>query len=101
MLLFGLWGSTLGRPRINLSKTGGYEEGKWGYDALQANRNDEAVRWLSDAVIYQPKLSVYWFDLGIAYQRLGNTAAAKAAYQKAVHLEPNKSEYSETLKMLQ
>jgi len=49
-----------------------------GIRALQENRNDEAVRWLSDAVIYQPKLSVYWFDLGIAYQRLGNTAAAKA-----------------------
>jgi membrane associated rhomboid family serine protease len=100
ILLFGLWASTLGRPRVNLSKTGGYEEGKWGYDALRANRNDESVRWLREAVIYQPKLSVYWFDLGIAYQRLGNIPAAKAAYQKAAQLEPNKPEYSDALKTL-
>ncbi len=95
LLLFGLWGSTLGRPRINLSGKAGYEEGKWGYDALGANRNQEAVRWLHDAILYQPKLPVYWFDLGIAYQRLGNKAAAQAAYQRAHELAPNDFEYSE------
>jgi tetratricopeptide (TPR) repeat protein len=98
VLLFGLWGSTLGRPRINLSGKAGYEEGKWGYDVLAANRNQEAAHWLSDAVIYQPKMPVYWFDLGIAYQRLENGSAAKAAYQKAHQLEPNKADYSEALK---
>src|SRR5207248_4340125 len=36
ILLFGLWGSTVGRPRINLSAQRGFEEGKWGYDALMA-----------------------------------------------------------------
>ncbi len=91
-----LWGV----PVSICQKRGGYEEGKWGYGALRENRNDEAAHWLSEAVIYQPKLSVYWFDLGIAYQRLGNTPAAKAAYQKAVQLEPNKSEYSDSLKCL-
>ena len=95
ILLIGWWGSTLGRPRINLSGKAGYEEGRWGYDALQANRNQEAVRWLRDAVVYQPKLPVYWFDLGIAYQRLGNKAAAQDAYQRAHALAPNKAEYSE------
>ena len=29
VLLFGLWGSTLGRPRINFSGKAGYEEAKW------------------------------------------------------------------------
>ncbi|MBZ5681271.1 MAG: rhomboid family intramembrane serine protease [Acidobacteriia bacterium] len=100
ILLFGLWGSTLGRPRINLSGKAGYEEGKWGYDALVANRNQEAVHWLRDATIYQPRLPVYWFDLGIAYQRLGNKTAAQAAYQKAHDLAPNEPEYSEALKEL-
>jgi membrane associated rhomboid family serine protease len=100
ILLIGLWGSTLGRPRINLSGKAGYEEGKWGYDALVAGRDKEAARWFGDAVIYQPKLPVYWFDLGIAYQKLGNKTAAQAAYQRAHQLEPNEAQYSEALKGL-
>lgn len=95
ILAFGLWGSTLGRPKINLSAQRGYEEGKWGYDALQSGRNQEAARWLRDAVVYQPKLAVYWFDLGIAYQRLGQAKEARTAYQRAQQLEPNKTEYAE------
>ncbi len=47
--IFGLWGTTLGRPTINLSGKVGFEEGKWGYDALLANKNEEAARWLRDA----------------------------------------------------
>src|SRR6266851_2012917 len=100
VLLFGLWGSTLGRPKINLSEKAGYEEGKWGYEDLIANRNQQAARWLGDAVIYHPKTAVYWYDLGIAYQRLGNATAAKAAYQKAYQLEPNDAKYSDALKAL-
>jgi membrane associated rhomboid family serine protease len=100
ILLFGLWGSTLGRPRINLSGRAGYEEEKWGYDALVANRDQEAARWLGDAVVYQPKLPIYWFNLGIAYQRLGKKTAAQAAYQRAHQLEPNEAKYSEALKEL-
>jgi membrane associated rhomboid family serine protease len=98
ILLFGLWGATLGRPKLNVSKERGYEEGKWGYDALLANRDQEAARWLGDAVIYQPKMAAYWFDLGIAYQRLGNKAAAEAAYRRAHQLEPEDANYSEVVK---
>lgn len=100
ILVFGLWGSTLGRPKINLSPRGGYEEGKWGYDALLADRNNEAVRWLSDATTYRPKLPVYWFDLGVAYQKLGNVKAALAAYQRAQELEPSNTKYSEAVNAL-
>jgi len=50
LVLFGFFGSTIGRPFINFSSQGGYEEGKWGYDALVAGRNQEAARWLRDAV---------------------------------------------------
>jgi membrane associated rhomboid family serine protease len=100
ILLFGIWGSTLGRPRINLSGQGGYEEAKWGYDALVADRDQEAARWLGDAVLYQPNLPGYWFDLGIAYERIGKRSAAQAAYQKAHQLEPNEAKYSEALKAL-
>lgn len=98
VLLFGLWGAALGRPKINLSGKAGYEEGNWGYDALLANRDQEAAHWLGDAVTYQPKVAAYWFDLGIAYQRLGKTTSARDAYQRANQLEPSRPEYSEAVK---
>lgn len=97
LIAFGIWGSTVGRPIVNLSGKAGYEEGRWGYDALIANRNERAVRWLSDAARLQPKLSVYWFDLGIAYGRLGNTPAANAAYRRAHDLDPSNAKYSQAL----
>lgn len=83
ILVFGLWASTLGRPMVNLSGRAGYEEARWGYDAMMAHRNPEAVRWLRDAVVYQPKNAVFWCDMGAAYQNIGNMPAAIAAYRKA------------------
>jgi membrane associated rhomboid family serine protease len=100
LLLFGWWGATIGRPRINVSGSGGYEEAQWGFDALLANRNTEAARWFDDAVMYRPQEPDFWYDLGIAYQRLGNKARAQAAYQRAVQLNPNQSDFSEALKEL-
>ena len=86
ILVFGLWGATLGRPRVNLSASGGYEEAKLGFDALTLNRNQEAVRWFRDAVMYRPKIHEFWYDLAIAYQRLGDQPAAMAAYRQAAEL---------------
>jgi Flp pilus assembly protein TadD len=43
---------------------------------------------------FRPKEPTYWFNLGIAYHRVGNLPAAKAAYQFAHELEPNNSEYA-------
>jgi TPR repeat protein len=90
ILIFGVWASTIGRPVVNLSSNGGYEEGRMGYEALIANRNQEAVRWFRDAVTYRRGTSVYWFDLGVAYERVNDKAAALTAFRKAADLgEPN------------
>jgi membrane associated rhomboid family serine protease len=86
VLVTGVWGATLGRPRINLSKSGGYEEAKWGYDALLAHQNDRAVRWFRDAVTYQPKMPEFWYDLAFAYQQSGNMPDAFAGYRRAAEL---------------
>ena len=51
-----------------------------------AKKNQEAVRWLRDAVRYQPKTSAYWLDLGIAYERLHDKTAAIGSYRKAADL---------------
>lgn len=95
LILFGLSGATFARPLINLSRQGGYEEAQWGYDALIANHNQQAVRWLRDAVTYQPRVSSFWFNLGIAYQRLNDQQAASSAYQRAYELEPTNPDYAE------
>lgn len=95
LALIGFIGATVARPFINFSSQGGYEEGKWGYDDLIANRNQDAVRWLRDAVRYQPKVSSYWFNLGLAYERLDNQSAALSAYQRAYELQPSDPKYAE------
>jgi len=94
LVLFGLWGATYGRPIVNLSGKVGYEEGKWGYDALTAGRYQEAARWLRDATRLQPKYPQTWYDLGIAYTHLGNKPAARAAFERAHQLKPNDPDYS-------
>jgi membrane associated rhomboid family serine protease len=91
----GLCGATFARPLINLSGQGGYEEGQWGYAALLANRNQEAMRWFRDAIRYQPKVASFWYDLGIAYQRLDNQQAASSAYRRAHELEPADPNYAQ------
>jgi membrane associated rhomboid family serine protease len=95
-LAFGLmlWAATSGRPRVNLSGRGGMEEAYWGFQALTANRNQEAVYWFTDALRYKPNIATYWFDLAIAQQRLGNRQAAAAAFLRARHLEPGNPDYA-------
>jgi membrane associated rhomboid family serine protease len=99
IVLFGLWGSTLGRPSINLSGKAGFEEGQWGYRALLADQNENAARWLRDAAKMQPNVPSFWFDLGIAYERLGNIPAANNAYERAHGLDPTNLEYSRAAKV--
>jgi Flp pilus assembly protein TadD len=65
-----------------------------GHEALLENRNEEAARWLHDAATLQPRIPQYWFNLGIAYHRLGNRADAIEAYQRAHELEPNNPAYA-------
>jgi len=93
IVLFGLWAATLGRPRVNLSRASGYEEGQWGYEALVAQHYQDAARWLHDAVTYRPEAAEDWYDLGIAYQHLGNTTAAVGAYRKAADLGEANAQY--------
>jgi membrane associated rhomboid family serine protease len=83
VLIVGIWGATLGRPKINLSGTAGYEEEQWGYDYLRANKNQEALKWLRDAATYQPKNALYAYNLSIVYHRLSDDRAALASLRVA------------------
>jgi membrane associated rhomboid family serine protease len=92
-LFLGLWAATAGRPRVNLSGRAGYEEAKWGYEALLAKNNPEAIHWFRDAVMYQPNTSQYWYDLAIAYQRSGKRSEALAGYKKAAEIGDAHAQY--------
>lgn len=94
LIVLGVCGSTFLRPSVNFSNQGGYEEEKWGYDELMANRNQEALRWLRDAVKYQPKMAPFWGNLGIAYHRLNRMSEAVSAYERAYQLEPTNPDYA-------
>jgi membrane associated rhomboid family serine protease len=83
ILVLGLWGATLGRPRINLSTTAGDEEQQWGYEFLRANKNKEALSWLRDSVVYQPKNALFRYNLSVAQHRLGDDRAALASCRTA------------------
>jgi hypothetical protein len=83
LMAFSLWAATSGRPVVNLSSAGGFDEGSFGYDALRANRNAEAVHWFRDAIRYRPHEESFWFDLAIAYRRLNNQAGALMAARRA------------------
>ncbi|HEY6971976.1 MAG TPA: rhomboid family intramembrane serine protease, partial [Candidatus Angelobacter sp.] len=93
LLCFGLWGATVGRPGVNLSKWGGYEECRLGYDALSSNHNDEALRWLTESVRYKHIEPGCWANLGIAYQRVGRNSDALVAYRKAAEMGDESAEY--------
>jgi membrane associated rhomboid family serine protease len=80
---FSLWAATSGRPMVNLSAAGGYDEGSFGYEALRANRNADAVRWFHDAIRYRPHEEAFWFDLAIAYRRLNDQAGALESGRRA------------------
>jgi membrane associated rhomboid family serine protease len=93
MVAFGLWAATLGRPVVNLSRYGAYEECAWGYDALDAGRYQEAQRWLAQAVRYRYADVACWVDLASAENHLGNSAVALAHYRRAAEMGEKNAQY--------
>ena len=73
----GIWGATLGRAIVNVSRSAAYDESKLGYDALLRNDNVAAQRWLNDAARLEPRSAYIWYDLGIAHARHGDLAALR------------------------
>jgi membrane associated rhomboid family serine protease len=89
-----LWGSTYGRPLVNHSNAYAYDQFDLGYRALKAGNPQDAVRYLSDAAKRVPTEPVFFYDLGYAYDQLGNTADADKAYGMAHTLKPDDPKYA-------
>ena len=92
-LSFGLWAATIGRPLVNVSQNGAYEECKWGYDALEPGHYDQAQHWLAQAVRYRRAEVACRVDLASAERSLGNSSAALADYQKAAEMGDKDAAY--------
>src|SRR6266700_841563 len=93
ILLFGLWASTQGRPRVNLSVYGSYDECKRGDDAMRSKHYDEALPWLEAAASYRFDQAACLTDLGFTYLQLGKKAQSLAAYRKAADTGDSESQF--------
>jgi membrane associated rhomboid family serine protease len=89
------------RPRVNFSQYGSHDDLQLGYEALNREKNEDAVRYLRRSVSYRHVEPMAWYDLGIAYQRLNQLADATDAYRHALAMEPNSQEYKAALENVQ
>jgi GlpG protein len=86
------------RPYINLTDERGLELARLGYKDLLADRNDAAARHLRAALAVRRDNASAWFNLGLAYSRLGRTGEAIDAYRKAVEFEPSDEQARQALR---
>jgi predicted ribosomally synthesized peptide with SipW-like signal peptide len=89
LVIVAVLGATMLRPHINLTKSAGDDEGYLGYDALMANKNAAALKYLQHATRMHPENAHHWYNKGLALHRLERYGEAKSAFDRAHHLDPN------------
>ena len=97
LFVAALLGASVFRPRVNFSQHGSLDDVQLGYEALNQDKNEDAVRYLRKAIRYRHVDPLAWFDLGIAYQRLNRLPEATDAYRHALALAPDSKEYKAAL----
>ncbi len=90
-------GVTVARPYINRSPLLGPDLAYLGYRALLDNDNQKAIRLLQQAVALDSQEAGWWYNLGIAHDRLGQKQDALRAWRRAIALEPNNKLYQSAL----
>jgi membrane associated rhomboid family serine protease len=93
--------SLFARRFINLSPNVGTDLASSGYTELTGNRPEKAISLLQEAVSLNPGKADWWFNLGIARERLGQSANAADAYQHALAIEPSRVETGRALAQLE
>jgi Flp pilus assembly protein TadD len=86
LVLGAFVGATFARPFINLSRDAS-DERRLAYDALMADRNAEAYRWLTDAIRIEPQNPDTWHNYAIACANLGKQDEAIKAMARAEQLK--------------
>jgi len=82
-----------GRQYVNVTRARGEELAQLGLEDLVAGRNAPAASRLAEAVRVDDRQSWAWFNLGVARERLGQPAEARAAFERAADLEPGSPKY--------
>jgi GlpG protein len=92
--------ATYGRRYVNLSNTVGQELAARAYEEQTRGHTTSAVELYRKALAIDSCQATWWFNLGIAYQQLGQTERAIDAYEHAVALKPNDDGYRHALDAL-
>lgn len=87
--------ATVGRPIMNLSDGAGEDLAYVRYIELVADGDERAAALYERAVRFNNRNPVWWYNLGIAYERLGRTNDATGAFRRAAELEPDSADYRE------
>lgn len=92
MLIIGsLWGATFGRMMVNFSPNLGKELAWQAYIDLKHNHNRRAAHLLQEAIAHRKHDATWYFNLAIAQDRLGETAAAHKNFLMAKKLDPSQN----------
>jgi membrane associated rhomboid family serine protease len=86
-LLLCIMGGTVARPYVNLAEAVGPDLAYSGYLALEKGDNQRAVALYEKAVAIDTRHHDWWWNLAIAYRRLGRFAEANDAYSRAAALK--------------
>ncbi len=95
-----LLGASVLRPYVNFSDSAWQEYAYAGYQALTANQPKAAVGWLQEAVRYHGVRAGDWYNLGLAYEQLGQRDKAMNCFQQARRLDPSDASFKEAIEDL-
>ena len=91
-------GASIGRRYINLSSRSGQEFAYRAYREQEQGHAESAARLYRKALEFDDRQASWWYNLGIAYQTMGEYQRAFEAYEQAVRLDPKDTHYREARK---
>jgi Flp pilus assembly protein TadD len=85
---------------VNTSREAGLEFAARAYQEQREGRDASAAELYRLALTYDDRQAAWWYNLGIAYQKLGRAGQARDAYGRAAALEPGEAKFRAALNSL-